>query len=226
MGSQPTIPGEWFSFRVPHSATRVSRSKSGMRGTTAIIKFKPVVLTVGTVVGLPAHSHHDPTRADGHSAPGYTVKVRWFDPVQGRPVILSPYIPPMSSPESVVSRFALGSAVFFLFYAYERRPMYLRGLGSALHPKDAKRLHLELSVRKKMEFTLEHFVHARTWQAGEWVTWFPLKVEWDPFDFCRNAYLYNRRIKPSILIHIDDFPGRVGRAIYKPTSLSFSLPTN
>lgn len=96
----------------------MTRRLSSDRGTTAILKYKPIILTVGVVVREPEHTHHRMLSSDSETdkrTPGYQVKVRWFDPVRGSIVVLTPYIPPTGNPASIVQRFRVGPSMAYTY---------------------------------------------------------------------------------------------------------------
>ena len=92
------------------SSEWVSRKESGKMGTISIIKYKPIVLSVGTVVKDPTHTHHDLTE-DNHESktPGYQIKIRWFDQIRGSVVIMTAYIPPVWGPRKIIETFKPGT---------------------------------------------------------------------------------------------------------------------
>ena len=72
----------------------------------SVLKYKPRVVSVGTVTEPPYHTHH---RADDdYDAPefsGYRVTLRWWDPVRMRWHSLKPVISPTMETRTVTSLF-------------------------------------------------------------------------------------------------------------------------
>ena len=106
--------------------------------TRTILKYKPRALTVGVVTSAePEHTHrmHGPPTKDqdqGDRLPGYSVGVRWWDNITGRWVQLRPYISANYGAKRCASEFAQEQKVFFTFVMYDRKPRFLRALGTHL----------------------------------------------------------------------------------------------
>jgi hypothetical protein len=122
------------------------------RATDAILKFKPTVLSTGTVVVEPyVHGYRvDATDTgevrrtaapvdDGDRDEGaaYTVGIRWRDVAVGGSVVLRPWVSPRLDARRVLAAFPLHRRVFFTFVWYEREPMYMHALGPLLTPFQA-----------------------------------------------------------------------------------------
>lgn len=130
------------------SAPWASRGRNLRGMTTAILKYKPTVLTTAIVHDRPYHSHRTPYvrgSSDGNTfdedrLPGYHVRLVWEAPFNLTPVTFKAWIPPRSPEDDVVAAFPPNTRTFVAFVAYGRQPEYARALGRRLSTQDARPL--------------------------------------------------------------------------------------
>lgn len=116
-----------------------SRGHSG--STTAILKFKPLFLSTA-IVGKEGveHSRHR-MAVDGHmdheedNLPGYHVQLHTH--VSGEIQTIKAFVSASHKIETLREKFRVGSRVFFVFFMFERMPMYPRALGPILDIRQA-----------------------------------------------------------------------------------------
>lgn len=126
--------------------------------TAAVLKYKPTILTTGLVTAEPyIHGHRVHVGDDGEAiltrkrrqrdgdpedgeCVGYSVEVRWWNPLRGRYVHVTPYAAPRMNARQVVEKFPLNTRVFFTFVLYDQQPLYLTAIGPTLKPDAAERV--------------------------------------------------------------------------------------
>lgn len=120
--------------------------------TTAILKFKPLFLTTGTVGSEGVqHSQHRqllkrtlrdgddlPAAADEPDLPGYHVTLHTH--VSGDQQTIKAYVSASHTMEGLRQKFRPGARVFFVFFMFERLPMYPRALGPELLLEQAQQV--------------------------------------------------------------------------------------
>ena len=101
-----------------------------------------------------------------HSCPSFHVAIRWHDCIRGGVVTLKPYIPPVSNLETLLERFRPGSVIFFLFYAFQKEPMYLRALGPTLDLHTVRQMQRHtLSSNEKLSQSCPYKIIMETCQS-------------------------------------------------------------
>jgi hypothetical protein len=184
---------------------------SAGRTTTAILKYKPRAVTVGTVTSAePEHTHrrrgaaHQPETEESGRLPGYTVSVDWWDNQQGWWRTLRPYVSANHGAAQCAARFPQDENVFFTFVMYDQQPMFLHALGNTLPRWDALNVKGMLETRRAQDdaapaekrlalLALDDLVHASRWQRGDVCILFPVSFHWSPVKWLRYSG-HSRRI--------------------------------
>lgn len=185
---------------------------NGGKETDAILKYKPIVLTVGTVEGAVRHSHGGKPDVDGDAdgdgsrLPGYRVRVRWVDRWTMGTRLLSVYIPAASSLPNLGDAYRQGSVTFFIFYMFGNQPMFLRAIGSVLPHWDAVRVQQAVTLSSGSAPNLEGIRTAERWNPGEMRPFWPVTFAWSVDEFRRCAGV-SRRFAASTIAGPDGLAG-------------------
>ena len=181
----------------------------GMRSTHSILKYKPRALSVGIVTTIePDHTHRSRRNtADGDTddaLPGYTIGLDWWDVMSGQWVKLRPFVSPNYGAARCATEFALDQSVFFTFVMYDRKPHFLRALGTHLSQWDAVSVKTGLEQRSgnvtltsgeahQLLRTVDDIRTASAWHNGDVCVLFPTTVSWSLHDWLLASQRGSRR---------------------------------
>lgn len=205
------VPGEgcmlWHQDERWHS-----RGRDGP--TSSILKFKPLFLSTATVGSEGVeHSQHRQllkrklNETDAAAAnldgdlPGYHVQLHTH--VSGELQTIKAFVSASYTIEGLRQKFRPGSRVFFVFFMFERLPMYPRAIGPVLSVDQAKRVQ-QWALQFGTIPRLDNLLAADKWERTACRALFPVDVKWEPNRYIKQAaMLLSQRLVPSQVVYVD-----------------------
>lgn len=200
-----------------------ARGASG-RPTDAILKYKPTVLTTGTVIAPPyvrsswastSGGNNDDDDGNNHDAGdddeyrGFHVRLRHWDAVAGAWCVVKPFVSSVVDTGRLLRTFQSDRRVFFTFVFYDAKPMYLHAIGPTLSHWDA----LAVQRTARPGASLDRLREAQHWVDGDVAGLFPSDFAWSPEAFCRAATRWSQIAASPLIAPDTEFTGTFGSIV-------------